>query len=226
MWTIVGGILLAILAIFAIPYIIAAASIALTIALSVGAVAVIIYYPAESVVFAIGVVALMCISVIWATYKNSRNWSLFLAELRLKFLPALSLHATAVKEVQWEEHRQAVSSYRERIRGELIEESLAAAEALASKVWRRYRKHGMISAHRTENKVSFLLNEDTHLFSIGASSNFPNHPDQMYALNPTGKTYDKGTKYLKNLKSSMRSNIKNVLLEKEREIVRAKAVNE
>jgi len=85
---------------------------------------------------------------------------------RCVFCPALSLHAEAVKEVQQDEHLQAVGIYRERIKGEWIEESLTAAEALASKVWRRYRKQGMISGHRTGNEVSFFLTNTLAYFVL------------------------------------------------------------
>ena len=85
----------------------------------------------------------------------------------------------------------------------------------------------MISAHRTGNEVSFFFNEDTWLFDIGVSSDFPNHPDQMYTLK-TRKTYDvlsEPTEYLKSFKGSMRRRIKDVLLEKERKAVRSTSLN-
>jgi len=43
----------------------------------------------------------------------------------------------------------------------------------------------------------------------------------MYTLNPTGKTYDEPTEYLKSFKGSVRRRVKDVLLEQEREAVTA-----
>ena len=232
MWTIAGGNVLALIIILLLPAILGAAVwlavIALGAAIIFGVGALFINYPEHTALIVVGFVIFAGLSAVLAIYFHSRNWRLFLAELGLLLRPAFTLHAKAVKEKHREEHSAKVQAHVALRNNEIQDVGIERAKAITEKVWRRYSKYGVIVPERkgTAPQVRFSIDGTDWLFDIKVTSNFPTTTQQHYSLYYPAFTLDTQTYELSSLKGYMRKRIKDVLMEKERKLVRASVTNE
>lgn len=224
MWTIAGGILLAILLLIAIGVLIPIALILLAVGLGIALVVAAGYFLINETETTVAIVVAFAVLIfffwIQAIYRKSRSLKLFLADIGLRLTPAFSVRAKAEKEARWEEHQRSVESHNSVKRSAIINESEDYIAKIATKLWRKYERHGEGHVSRSDQSLSFALSDGTQLFTVTIDLEYPASVKPAFRFRSSGFLYEQKFKNFWQLKGPMKKQIRAAVLEKERALIR------
>lgn len=226
MWTIAGGILLALLLLAAIPILLQLAP--LLIALAIVAVVVVgggnllIHEPGLAASLFILAAVCIAISLVLAGYKESRNIRLFLRGLILRSSPAFSLRARAEKELALETHERAVQRCLTKEKDRLVDRDAAKIRRISERVWRKYARYGeLITTTESGGSLTFSTSETGRLFTVRIDLDYPQKTLPKYQFQGHQEYAGSEHDFLYGLKRPMRKQMRMAVLAIERDNARA-----
>lgn len=192
MFTIAGGIILAILILALLPWLVAGAVSLLGIGLAAGIIIGFGYFLLNDFADAIVVLALLlaagALMFLYYIYAQSRNLHLFGRKLLLLVSPALSPRKQVEKEVTLKRLAQDIASHCAAQNLAIKNRAIDALSRHADKLWHKHREYGELVASPLGNIVQFSTTDVGCLFKVQISTDFPRSFLPTYLLENEGES--------------------------------------
>jgi len=226
MWTIAGGIILALLILALLPGLVTCAAGLLGIGIAAAIIIAIGYFLLNNFADAMVVLALLLaagsLMFLYSTYAQSRNLHMFGRKLLLLASPALSPRKQAEKEVALKRLAQDIASHCANQNLAIKNSAVDDLSRYTDKLWRKYREYGELAASPQGDVVQFSTTDVGNLFKVEISTDFPRSVIPTYRLRDEGENCS--ATGVRELKGGIKRVVKRKLLAYERTKQREKGL--
>lgn len=223
MWTIAGGIILALLILAFLPELLGASAVVVAGALLLGLVLTAGYFfftnlsDALFICFLLAICAFML--VIFSVYAKSKNAGLFFRELALRLMITTSPRKRAEKEFALEQLAKDIEAHCASRNAAIKQTALEDVLTVARGVWKKFREYGELTHSITADQIRFTSPQIGELFSVEITAKFPENDQPTLRMQGEAGQADLGTS-ARELKAAMKRTVKWRLLDFERKRVR------